>query len=283
MSRSPHNAAYRCERSAVGPRGPGAPREVLGACAPAPRAVRIVAVEVLIIILTGGVIAGGLYLSWYLKKKRREELAATARQLGLQFSADDTVGCLGFPFGLLTKGDGRGTENVMWGTWQDTDLKEFDYWYYDESTDSKGSRSRTYHRFSCAVTELPASCAHLTIAREGLLTRMADHLGFHDIEFESEEFNRAFQVKCPDRKFANDVVDARMMQWLLSAGERWAYELSGSYLMCYTKRLKPMELTPLLGGLKGFEGHIPRVAWSLYGTGPAANLPPESQEKGFLP
>ena len=239
--------------------------------------------EVLFVVGIVALVAAVAYLAYYFKKKRRQELALAARQLGLQYSDSDPFSLLALPFQLLTRGDGRGTENVMWGTWQDTDLKEFDYWYYDESTDSKGSRSRTYHRFSCAVTELPASGAHLTIAREGLLTRMADHLGFHDIEFESEEFNRAFQVKCPDRKFANDVVDARMMQWLLSAGERWAYELSGSYLMCYTKRLKPMELTPLLGGLKGFEGHIPRVAWSLYGTGPAANLPPESQEKGFLP
>src|SRR5436853_481423 len=111
----------------------------------------------------------------------------------------------------------------------------------------------------------------------------ARQLGLHDIEFESDEFNRAFQVKCPDPKFANDVIDSRMMQWLLTARERWAFELSESYLLCYAKRMKPLELTPLFGGLKGFVEHIPRVAWSLYGTGAPATLPPATEEKGFLP
>ena len=31
----------------------------------------------------------------------------------------------------------------------------------------------------------------LTIEHENLLTRIADHLAMHDIEFESEDFNKA--------------------------------------------------------------------------------------------
>jgi hypothetical protein len=240
-------------------------------------------VEALVIVGIVAIVAAVAYAGYYLKKKRRQELALAARQLGLQYSNSDPFSLLALPLRLLSRGDGRGTENVMWGSWQGLDLKEFDYWYYEESTDGKGNRSRSYRYFSCAVTEIPATCAPLTVERESVFTRMADHLGFHDIEFESDEFNRAYQVKCQDRKFANDVIDSRMMQWLLSTGERWAFELSGPYLMCYTKRLKPLELTPLLGGLKEFLGHIPRVAWSLYGTGAPANLPPAPQEKGFLP
>jgi type II secretory pathway pseudopilin PulG len=237
---------------------------VLGACAPAPRAVRIVAVEVLIIILIVAVIAGGLYLSWYLKKKRREELAATARQLGLQFSSDDTVGCLGFPFGLLTKGGGRGTENVMWGTWHDIPMTEFDYWYYEESTDSNGRTSKNYSRFSCAVTEIEASCSPLTIDRENLLTRLADHMGMHDIEFELEAFNKAFNVKSQNRKFANDMLDPRMMQWLIGVDGTLQFELSAKWLMVYTRKRRPSELLPLLGTAQQFREHVPHVVYDLY-------------------
>ena len=57
----------------------------------------------------------GIWYSWYAKKKRREELAIAAKQLGLQYSAEDMFGCLSLPFGLFSKGDGRGTENVLWG------------------------------------------------------------------------------------------------------------------------------------------------------------------------
>jgi hypothetical protein len=75
------------------------------------------------------VAAVALYLSYYLKQKRRQDLALAATQLGLAFSVEDTLGCLGYPFSLLARGDGRGTENVMWGAWQGIPVNEFDYWY----------------------------------------------------------------------------------------------------------------------------------------------------------
>jgi hypothetical protein len=207
-----------------------------------------------------------LWWAWYSKKKRREELAQAAKQLGLQYSAEADPGLLRLPFGLFRRGDGRGVENMLWGTWNGTALREFDYWYYEETTDSEGHRSKSYYKFSCALTEIPAQSPHLTVTHEGFFSRLADHLGFHDIDFESEDFNRAFQVKCEDRKFANDVIDARMMQWLLAQDHHWSFELAGPYLLCYAKRLRPLELVPLLGTMRGFNDQIPRVVWSLYGT-----------------
>ena len=94
----------------------------------------------LIFVLIGLIAIGVIALSYYLKQQRIKALGQTAQRLSLSFSAADTVGCLGFPFALLTKGDGRGTENVMWGTWQGIPLTEFDYWYYEEATDSQGRR-----------------------------------------------------------------------------------------------------------------------------------------------
>ena len=220
--------------------------------------------QVLVVVLIVAALAGGVYLSWYLKKKRREALAAMARQLGLQYSSDDTVGCLGFPFRLLTKGDGRGTENVMWGTWQGIPMTEFDYWYYDESTDSEGRTSKSYYRFSCAVTEIAAACSSLTIDRENLLTRLADHMGMHDIEFELETFNKAFNVKSHDRKFANDMIDARMMQWLMDVDGAFEFELSAKWVMAFSKKRAPSELVPLLGTAQQFLEHVPHVVYDLY-------------------
>ena len=202
-----------------------------------------------IILLFVVVVAAGVAISYYLKQKRRQELALTARQFGLEYSPVDALGCLGLSFALFAKGDGRGVENVMWGTWQGIPLREFDYWYYEESTDSRGNRSKTYYRFSCAVTEIEAHCSSLRVERENLFTSIADHIGLHDIEFESEEFNQEFNVKGEDRKFANDFIDARMMQWLL----------------CYGKRRAPLELVPLVGTVKQFREHVPRVVFELYG------------------
>lgn len=203
-------------------------------------------------------------VSFYLKQRRRNELAAMARQLGLEFSPQDVLGCLGLPFQLLTRGDGRGVENVMWGTWQDMPVREFDYWYYEESTDSEGHRSRTYHRFSCAVTEVEAACSPIAISRENLLTRLADAIGLDDLEFELEEFNRAFNVKAKDRRFAVAMVDQRMMRYLLGTDPAFGFEACGRWLLAYSKRRRPTDLIPLLGTLKGFRDHVPRVVFDLY-------------------
>jgi hypothetical protein len=221
-------------------------------------------VPALVFLLIGLIAIGGWAFSRYLRQQRISALGAMARQLGLDFSAEDTKGCLGFPFALLSRGDGRGTENVMWGTWQGIPLTEFDYWFYEESTDSNGRTSRSYSRFSCAVTEIDAACSHLTLARENLLSRLADHMGLHDIEFESDAFNRAFNVKARDRKFANDLVDARMMQWLLGVDGRFQFEVAGSWILVFARRMRPPELVPLLGTAQQFREHVPRVVLELY-------------------
>jgi uncharacterized protein DUF3137 len=221
-------------------------------------------VEIGVFVLFALAALGAAYLSYYLRRKRREELAAMARQLGLEFSPEDPFGCLSYPFTLLSKGDGRGTENVMWGVWQDMPVREFDYWYYEESTDSKGHRSKTYYRFSCAVAEIEAACSHLVVDRENLFTAIADRIGLRDIEFESDEFNRAFNVKSKDRKFANDLLDGRMMRWLLAADEAFRFEVCGKWLLAYGKKRRPQQLIPLFGTLQQFRAHVPRVVYDLY-------------------
>ena len=222
-----------------------------------------------VFVLGLAIIGAVAYLSYLSKQKRIQALASAASQLGLQFSRADPFGILAEPFQLLRKGDGQGVENVMWGTWQGLEVRQFDYWYYEESTDSRGSRSKTYYRFNCVICPIDASCAHLTIDHENLFTRLADALSFHDIQFESDEFNKKYQVKCRDRKFANDFIDARLMRWLLQHGEGFSFEAAGDELLCAHRRLQPTELIPLLGSAKAFRDEIPHVVFDLYPKGAA--------------
>jgi hypothetical protein len=204
-------------------------------------------------------------IQWWLKQKRRDELAAIAKTLGLSYSEEDTTGTLDLPFGLFSEGDGRGTENVLEGTWQGVPLREFDYWYYVTTTDAQGHTSRSYSRFSCAVSRLDAvAFPHISIARENLLTRFADAVGLDDIEFELGEFNDAFNVKCRDRRFANDLVDQRMMRWLLASDGGVAFEAVGGWILISTRRVPPSDIVPVLATLKGFREHVPRVVYDLY-------------------
>lgn len=214
-------------------------------------------------------IVAAIWVAYYLKKRRREGFALAATQLGLQYAPEDPFGTLAEPFALFEKGDGRGVENVVWGRWQELDVRLFDYWYYDESTDSKGNRSRTYHRFNCVIAPVDAACSRLVIEHENLGSRLASALTFRDIQFESEEFNRTYLVRSPDAKFANDIIDARMMEWLLANGDGYSFEVEADRMLCFCRKLGPMEMVPLLGTAKAFREHIPRVVYSLYPrTGP---------------
>lgn len=223
-------------------------------------------------IVFAAIIAVGLVFgSWYLKKKRREEIAAVATRLGLQYDSGDPFSLdERLPHHLFSLGDGRGCENVMWGTWEGLSCSEFDYWYYTESSSSNGGNTRSYHRFSCLTVRVPVQCAPLIVTGENLFTRLADGLGFHDIEFELEEFNRAWQVSCPDRKFANDFVDQRMMAWLMHAGTGWSFELAGPIAVIYCGKVKPREIPVLFRCAKQFLERIPAVVSALY---PAAGGP----------
>ena len=98
-----------------------------------------------------------------------------------------------------------------------------------------------------------------------MLTRLADALSFHDIEFESEDFNRMFNVKSPDKKFANDFVDARMMQWLLQNGEGHGVRGHGRPAAVLRRKLPPMrDRHAARACAKAFLDHVPRVVYSLY-------------------
>jgi len=219
-----------------------------------------------ILILVAGVAAVGLvaYLSYLSTKKRRLGFRTMARQLGLDYRLEDTFGLLGYPFALFQKGDGRGIENVLSGTWQGLDVRAFDYWYYEESTDSNGHRTRSYSRFDCAIVPLEASCPELSIGHENVLTRLAGALSFHDIEFEDERFNHAFNVRGNDRKFASDLVDARMMAWLLGHASDYGFDVVGNRVLVAGPKCSPEEMIQVIGTAKGFVDHVPKVVFSLY-------------------
>jgi len=218
----------------------------------------------LFFVLFAIVAAGVAYFQRQRNLDRQRQLSALALAQGLDYSIDDPFDTVSMPFSLFQKGEGRGVENVVWGFWHDLEIRAFDYWYYEESTDAKGHTSRSYSRFDCVLAPVDARCPRLKIAEENVLTRIADALSFRDVEFESEEFNREFNVKCEDRKFANDLVDARMMRWLLGADADLRFEVAGRWLLAFSEKRRPEELVSLFASLGGFRDHLPRIVYELY-------------------
>lgn len=198
-------------------------------------------------------------------RRRREAMRAFATKAGLGFSASDHLGLVALPFRLLDKGDGREVANVCSGSVGELDVALFDFTYHEVTTDAKGNRHRRYYHHSCVVGSLGGVWVpHLTIKPEGVLSRLADAVGLRDVEFESEEFNRAFQVTGGRGRFPYALVDAGMMTWLLAEARNVHFEVAGDRFLAATDRLPPQRLWDLLGIARGFRAHVPGVVASLY-------------------
>jgi hypothetical protein len=150
-------------------------------------------------------------------KKRREALAAWAKGRGLRFTREkDYSFDEKYPeFNCMRQGDDRYAYNICYGQWNDRATMAFDYHYETHSTDSKGRRTTTHHRFSAVIMRANVPLKPLMIRREHIFDKIGSVFGFDDIDFESAEFSRRFHVSSPDRKWAYDVLHARTMQFLL--------------------------------------------------------------------
>jgi hypothetical protein len=150
-------------------------------------------------------------------RKRLEGLFELAHRLSLNFSAaEDYELADRYRFlKQLAQGENRYARNVLSGTYQQNQVLAFDY-HYETYSQGKNGRQTHHHWFSFFILTLPAVFPDLTIRRENFLTKVAEAFGYQDIKFESAEFSRAFCVRSPDKKFAYDICNAQMMEYLLA-------------------------------------------------------------------
>jgi hypothetical protein len=223
----------------------------------------------LILALGIGVLVVGGIAAYRARQRRIAELAALALRLNLRYTSDDPGNVLALPFALFDRGDGRSVADFLVGDHDGCPVQLFDYEYYDESesTDAQGMHqtSRSYSHLTCGLLTLPIAAPHLTISRENVLTRLASHLGLHDVELESNEFNRTFRVHCEDQRFAFSLIDGQMMEWMLHAAVATiAIEVNGPFVLLAIHRVPPDERTLLLEWFDQLRGHIPHVVFASY-------------------
>ncbi|MGE9296565.1 MAG: hypothetical protein ACQKBV_09790 [Puniceicoccales bacterium] len=213
-----------------------------------------------VMILFFGVV---FFVNHYLAKKRREAVGAVAQQLGLAFSPDKDH-ALGKQIQFLDvfRGTNRYAFNRIHGDYHGFKIECFDFHTETHTTDSKGNRQTHHHYYSIFICRLPCTFVELKIHREGVLEKLGQMVGFEDIDFESAEFSRKFFVKSKDKKLAYDVVNAQMMQYLLS-NDDISIELERDVLCVFFKRrLKPEDLAPNLGRLIEVRKRVPDYLFS---------------------
>jgi len=123
---------------------------------------------------------------------------------------------------------------------------------------------------SCAATRVAIDAPMLRIERRGPAIAVDHRLAEHT--FESESFNEIWRVRSSDGRFAEALVDQRMMAWLQGVDRLEAFEVGGGWAMA---EQADGDLGELIGSLETFVGHIPRVVESLYPAAPQ-HAPPRA-------
>jgi hypothetical protein len=216
-------------------------------------------VEPLIIIGFVAIILAVLVVGYLSARKRREAMRAVATRLGLHFNPGKNRG-LARRYRFLDKlrrGSNRYAFNILSGSYEGHNVMLFDYHY------QTGSGKDTHHHyFSFFILQLPISFPELVIDKEGFFSKIAQAVGYDDIDFESHEFSRKFCVRSGDKKFAYDVCNVRMIEYLLSNTDM-SIEIEDDVLaISFRRRLAPEQIEPNLNRLITVRSLMPDYLFS---------------------
>ena len=199
-----------------------------------------------------------VYLVYRKALARRRLIAAYAAAKGWRFEAEQPLlvdRFSGPPFGI---GESRRAYNAVFGTHDGRELVSFDYEYDSRTFDAKQTQR---HVFSVLGMNMGVPMVPLRVDPEGFLDRFVGRLGGGDIDLESEEFNKAFSVSCPDRKFASDVLHPRMMQYLLQYPRLgWRFEQDSMLIVAEGAR-GPAQLDATIAVMDGITDLVPEFVW----------------------
>ena len=179
-------------------------------------------------------------------KKRREALRGLAQSLGLSFDPDKNIS-IGEQYSFLDKlhqGHSRYAKNHIYGIYQGYEIDIFDFHYTTGS-----GKNQQHHVISFFMLKLPCFLPELTIVRENFLSKIAQAVGYDDIDFESHEFSRKFCVRSRDKKFAYDICHTLMIEYLLANSDLNIEIESNILSICLNKELAVEQIQPNLNRL----------------------------------
>jgi hypothetical protein len=214
------------------------------------------------ILLAGGVGLAWLH-RWAGRDRRRLAMAKFAWDHGLEFRARSKK-ALSEDFRLFGRGDGGRARNVLQGEWRGVPIRAMDYDYFVTRTVWLFYQVKRWRRFSVAAMDLGASLPSVIAERNGAAGLSSDYMGFHDVQLNSDEFNRRFHVTTDDREFAYTFFDLGMLRWLLNQQDLLETEALGRKALVALPQLPPEETGRLFDAAVGFRSHIPRLVRRRY-------------------
>jgi len=196
--------------------------------------------DVSLFVLIGLCLAGCI-VAYLLSRRRTRELRRFARRIGFDFmrthsiEKDPTLSPMRALPGVV-----RRCRNILGGVYRGVEVAAMDVARSGVSGAQARKGKSTSGNVTVCLHPLGGNFPDLSIRSYKLVE--SDFLGLfrsddrHDIEFESDEFNRAFRVACEDRRFAFDFCYPQMMAHLLSH-RRWVIFVSNSVLLVHDATL----------------------------------------------
>jgi hypothetical protein len=184
-------------------------------------------------------------------RQRPRAMASVATRLGLSFDPAKQMAKRYSFLEKLRKGsvyniNSKGyAYNTISGSFRGYDVTVFDYHY------ETGEDGDPLHLddFSLFILQLPAVFPEILIVPEDVFSKIAQAAGYDDIDFESHEFSSKFCVRSADKKFAYDVCNTRMIEYLL-ANRDLSIEIEDTVLAIWFNRLlAPESIEPNLNRL----------------------------------
>jgi hypothetical protein len=194
---------------------------------------------------------------------RRGSFADQAAAAGLRAEAGDPLGLLGSPYSLFhLAAAARDVENTAAGVRAGREIAVVDYWFAPSSNPSRDD----IRRYVGVLDAERGSWPDIAVLPSTVAADARDAIGSRGVELESEAFNRSFDVRCEDPRFANALLDARMIDWLLSQDADLGIQVIDGRLLVYGRRSASSvdDVAQALSRYDGFLDHVPSVVGSLY-------------------
>ncbi|MQA08032.1 MAG: hypothetical protein GEU98_05650 [Pseudonocardiaceae bacterium] len=139
-------------------------------------------------------------------------LSRLAHARGWQYRFEDLVVLLRYRGTPFDRGADRAAQHVITGTHRGRPFCCFEYSFNRVQVSRTGTRS---NHFRIYAVRTPTWRPALQVTREDLGTQLVDSVTGHDLQLESTAFNQTFRVLTENDRFAYDVLNPRMMEWML--------------------------------------------------------------------
>ena len=195
---------------------------------------------------------------------RIKAMGLLASELGLQFNSNDnTMHNERFKqFACFQTGTRQTAYNTMTGSLsmggEATEVLIGDFRYTVRQQSGKHQSTKII-RFSYALLRIPyGQTPSVLIRREHFFDKLAAFFGFDDIDFESVEFSKKFKVGSSHKRFAWDLIDQGMMEYLLGTDSP-PIELEDGWV-CLTQKSKwsPDQFRAIIEFANGFMDRWPQ-------------------------